>query len=249
MLNLNCENSEYTNFTHTSKNCYLCVGTTNSEEVLYSNFVRDVKNVVDSTFTYESEIIYYGMDVTRCYHCFFIKNCVQCQDSFGIEECENCNHCIGCYGLKNKEYHIFNKPASKEQFKKTWQSALTHAGSIQILADLKNLREQEYVRNMHLINCEDCYGDQIDNGKDGYMCFDSKNIEHARYVYFSPRNMNVIDCAYTAPLGLEFCGESNSSVGVSYSFGTFHFWHGTHNFYSMSCQGSDDLFGCVSVKR
>ena len=249
LLSINCENSEYTNFTHTSKNCYLCVGTTNSEEVLYSNFVRDVKNVIDSTFTYESELIYYGMDVTRCYHCFFVKNCVQCQDSFGIEECDNCNHCIGCYGLKNKEYHVFNKPVSKEQFQTTWENALTHAGSLKILADLKSLREKQYVRNMHLINCENCFGDQIDNGKNGYMCFDAKNIENARYTYFSPKNINVIDCAYTAPLGLEYSWECNSSVGGSHCFGTFHFWHGSRVYYSISCQGSDDLFWCVSIKK
>lgn len=249
LLNINCENSEYTNFTHTSKNCYLCVGTTNSEGVLYSNFVRDVKNIVDSTFTYESELIYYGMDVTRCYHSFFIKNCVQCQDCFGVEECESCHHCIGCYGLKNKEYHIFNKPVSPEEFQKVWKNALTHGGSIKILQDLKKLREKQYVRNMHLINCENCFWDQIDNGKNGYMCFDAKNIDNARYAYFSPKNIHVIDCAYTAPLGLEFCGECNSSVWVSYSFGTFHFWHGSHNLYSISCQWSDDLFWCVSVKK
>ncbi len=97
------------------------------------------------------------MDVTRCYHSFFIKNCVQCQDCFGVEECESCHHCIGCYGLKNKEYHIFNKPVSPEEFQKVWKSALTHGGSIKILQDLKKLREKQYVRNMHLINCENCF--------------------------------------------------------------------------------------------
>ena len=157
LLTIDCENSEYTNFTHSSKNCYLSVGTTRSEEVLYSNFVRDVKNTVDSTFTYESEIIYYGMDVTRCYHCFFIKNCVGCQDCFGVEECENCHHCIGCYGLKNKEYHVMNKQVTVEEFENIWKSALTYAGSLRILGDLGSLRAQSPVKNMHLINSENCF--------------------------------------------------------------------------------------------
>ena len=121
LYSVNCTNSDYTNFTINSKDCYLCVGTTNSEEVLYSNFVRDCKNTLDSTFCYESELIYYGMDLTRCYNCFYAKNSVNCRDCFGIEECENCHHCIGCYGLKDKEFHVFNKPVPKETFESIWQ--------------------------------------------------------------------------------------------------------------------------------
>lgn len=126
LYNVNCINSDYTNFTLNSKDCYLCVGTTNSEEVLYSNFVRDVRNTLDSTFCYESELIYYGMDLTRCYHCFYSKNSVNCRDCFGIEECLDCHHCIGCYGLKNKEFHVFNKPVAPEVFEHLWQKALEH---------------------------------------------------------------------------------------------------------------------------
>ncbi len=157
LYNVNCTNSDYTNFTLNSKDCYLCVGTTRSEEVLYSNFVRDVKKVLDSTFCYESELIYYGIDLTRCYNCFYAKNSVSCRDCFGIEECDNCINCIGCYGLKNKEFHVFNRPVSKEAFKELWNKALAQGGSLTILRDLKSLREKQYVRNIHSINCENCY--------------------------------------------------------------------------------------------
>ena len=249
IMNINCENSEYTNHTLQSKNCYLCVWTTKSEDVLYSNFVRDTKNVLDSTFTYESEMIYYGMDVTRCYHCFFIKNCVQCQDSFGIEECENCHHCIGCYWLKNKEYHVFNKPVSREEFESVWRKALTHGWSIKILDDLNRLRSTQAVKNMHLINCENCYGDNLENGKNGYMCFDAKNIENARHVYFSPKNIECIDCTYTAPEWIEYCGEVGSTVWVSHAFSTFHYWYGSNGYYVHACQNSDNIFWCASLKN
>jgi hypothetical protein len=81
---------------------------------------------------------------------------------------------------------------------------LLNGGSLKILEDLKTLREKQYVRNTHTINCENCYGDQIENGKNGYMCFDSKNIEDARYTYFSPKNICCIDVTNTAPLGVEY---------------------------------------------
>jgi len=249
ILNTLCENAEYTNHTLQSKNCYLCVGTTKSENCYYSNFIKDGKNVIDSTFCTESELIYFGMDLTRCYHCFYAKNSVNCRDCFGIEECENCSHCIGCYGLKNKEYYVFNAPVPKQEFQNIWMKALSQSGGTRILSDLKNLREKNFVRNMHLINCENCYWDQLENGKNGYMCFDAKNIENARYAYFSPKNINCIDCTYTAPEWIEYCGEIGSTVGVSNAFSTFHYWYWTHGYYIHACQNSDYLFGCASIKK
>lgn len=204
--------------------------------------------MIDSTFCYECELIYYGMDLTRCYNCFYAKNSVNCRDCFGIEECENCHHCIGCYGLKNKEYHVFNKPVAKEAFEELWGKALIHGGSLKILADLKTLREKQVVRNMHTINCENCYGDQIENGKNGFMCFDAKNIEDSRYVYFSPKNINCIDVTNTAPLGVEYCGECCSTLANN-NFATFQFSHGSHVLYSTLCQNCDYVFGSASIKK
>jgi len=248
LYSVNCTNSDYTNFTINSKDCYLCVGTTNSEEILYSNFVRDCKNALDSTFCYESELIYYGMDLTRCYHCFYAKNSVSCQDCFGIEECENCHHCIGCYGLKNKEFHVFNKPVPKETFENIWQKWLEHGWSLSILADLKSLREKMVVKNMHLINSENCYGDQIENGKNGFMCFDSKNIENARYTYFSPKNIACMDVTYTAPTGLEYCGECCSTLANN-CFATFQVSNASHTYYSIWSHNCEHVFWCASIKK
>ncbi len=248
LYSVQCINSDYTNFTLNSKDCYMCVGTTSSEEVLYSNFVRDVKNTIDSTFCYESELIYYGIDLTRCYHCLYAKNSVNCRDCFGIEECNDCHHCIGCYGLKNKEFHVFNKPVSKDTFQSIWNNALQHGWSLKILADLKSLREKQYVRNTHTINCENCFGDQIENGKNGFMCFDSKNIENARYAYFSPKNISCLDVTYTAPLWVEYCGECCSTL-ASNNFAVFQAAHESYAYYSTLCQNCDHIFGSAIIKK
>lgn len=248
LYSVQCINSDYTNFALGSKDCYMSIWTTRSEEVLYSNFVRDVKNTIDSTFCYESELIYYGIDLTRCYNCFYAKNSVNCRDCFGVEECSDCHHCIGCYGLKNKEFHVFNKPVSKEVFNDVWKNAFLHGWSLKVFADLKSLRETQYVRNIHTINCENCYGDQIENGKNGFMCFDSKNIEDARYAYFSPKNNTCLDVTYTAPLGVEYCGECCSTL-ASNNFAVFQSAHESQVFYSMLCQNCDYVFWSASVKK
>lgn len=85
---------------------------------------------------------------------------------------------------------------------------------------------------MHLINCENCYGDQVENGKNGFMCFDAKNIENARYVYFSPKNINTIDVTYTAPTGLEYCGECCSTLANN-CFAVFQVSGTSHAYYSI----------------
>ena len=46
----------------------------------------------------------------------FSEDCSNCQDVFASKNCSNCQNCVGCVNLKNKNYHIFNQPYSKEEY-------------------------------------------------------------------------------------------------------------------------------------
>ena len=78
-------------------------------------------------------------DITHC------KNCVRCYASTFCEDSERCAHssflirctdcigceyCIGCVGLRDKDFHILNRPYSRKlyfQFVKQLQAATTTA--------------------------------------------------------------------------------------------------------------------------
>lgn len=64
--------------------------------------------------------------VENCFQCvatgistYEARNCAFTWHSSFMEYCYlclNCNNCFGCIGLRNKKYHIFNKPYSKEEY-------------------------------------------------------------------------------------------------------------------------------------
>lgn len=91
----------------------------------------DIKDCQDSGYLLECKKVDDSWDITileeseLCYQlssCRMLKNsnccyfCARCSD---IEYCENlieCQNCFGCISLHRKQYHILNKPYSKEDY-------------------------------------------------------------------------------------------------------------------------------------
>ena len=59
--------------------------------------------------------------------------------------------------------------------------------------------------------------------------------------YFSPKNNTCLDVTYTAPLGVEYCGECCSTL-ASNNFAVFQSSHESQVFYSTLCQNCDYIF-------
>ena len=98
-----------------TKNCFFCFRGSKGEDMKYSDIFltskssMDVLNFVDGENCYESVVIF-GSNNKFCMYCRFIESSEYCV------ECRNCFNCFGCIGLRNKEYHIFNKPFSKDEY-------------------------------------------------------------------------------------------------------------------------------------
>lgn len=100
------------------KNCIHCFDTRTSEDCLYATFAHNTKDNVDVTWTgggvedcFSSVSIFVGYNIFCCYVCWNSADLEYC------ELCFNCKNCLGCVGLHRKEYHILNKPYSKEEYK------------------------------------------------------------------------------------------------------------------------------------
>jgi hypothetical protein len=86
--------------------------------------------------------------------------------------------------LQQKQYCLFNKQLSKEE----WESKV---GSFiytrsQIEEAKRNSAEIEKAvpkRAVRTFQCEDSVGDHLLESRDAYWCFDSKNLEHCAYCY------------------------------------------------------------------
>lgn len=134
-----------------------CTGTyvTNSKNVKDSYFVREGENVRYSQIiqvpkTKDSyDVCIWGENTELCYetaicgdNSYGLKFCVDCWP--GNRECEyssylkNCRNCFGCVGLKNKEYCIFNKQYSKEEYEKEKAKIVEHMTAMPYTDQLGN---------------------------------------------------------------------------------------------------------------
>jgi hypothetical protein len=118
VLNVKTENC-IGNRIHNSENCFYSFNIINScQNLRYVMSANDTKDSMDvfgspgNSLTYESSGAGPGSE---------IKFSITCRDCLNVEycsECNSCEDCFACFGLKNKKYHIFNKPYSEDEY---WQ--------------------------------------------------------------------------------------------------------------------------------
>lgn len=111
-----CQNSRG-DYMERNKNCHNCFFQSDGEDcvnTMRSGWVKDNLHVVSSL---KSELVYLSSMVQEdCYDIRCCYNLVQCKEMEYSAHCYNCQNCFGCCGLVNKQYYIFNKPYSKEEY-------------------------------------------------------------------------------------------------------------------------------------
>jgi len=99
----------------------------NVKEGFESLQVRDGENIFQCAKGSDIEGSFMCNDkVEQCFQCVAtgigsmnVKNCAFVWHSNNLEYCYlclNCQDCFGCIGIRNKRYHILNKPYSKEEY-------------------------------------------------------------------------------------------------------------------------------------
>ncbi len=246
---INAENSYYTCYTLNTKNCYLSFGISNSEDCMFGKYIAFSKNCLDSLCLYSSEFCYQGVASDGCYGCRFFTNCRNCSDCLMIEDCTACRNCIGCFGLRNKEFCVFNKFLGKEkyeEFAKDYEY-LTHARLKFLRGKLKEVSLKLPHVQSHVYASENCTGDAVFNSKNCHFAYDVKDSEDCKFLHNSPKCVGTYDSVYCAPDGLQFCYNVCSCVGTNLMIG-YLVWYCDNVRYSLDCVNSRDLFGCVGLK-
>lgn len=121
-------NSDYGNYVHYNKNCFLCFDAAHNENCayLYDSFTS--KMSFDMTYGGKNvELGYEIIDCPQLFNCSFMVYCKNCADSAYLFNCFGVKNSLGCVGLRYKEYCILNRQLRKEEYEKV---------SKQILQDL-----------------------------------------------------------------------------------------------------------------
>ena len=250
---LNMINSDYCNNANDMKNCYLIFNANYNEDCIYGNGVSSTKDSVEISHVHKCELCYECLMCIQCYKTFFSIDCTNCYNVYFSKNCSNCSNCFGCVNLRNKQYYIFNKPYSKEDYLNKFEEFKLNLRSVLIkikkeTADFWLKFPNKYMHGNHNNNVS---GDYLHNSKNIFYSWNVNNAEDSKWCQYllPPSNKDCYDYSVwgdnaeliyeTAVCGinirnLKFCHECWNSFDLNYcSF----------------CSNSSNLFGCFGLKN
>ncbi|MBP6884468.1 MAG: hypothetical protein KBC17_01425 [Candidatus Pacebacteria bacterium] len=246
-------NSDYTNMVGWLKNCYMMTYCDYGENLIYGSFVNHSKDSVDNLMGNKIELSYETINCNQCYSTFFSVDCTSCNNVLFSKNCVGCNNCFGCVNLKQKSYHIFNEPYSKEEYeekmKELYPSSQHKIESAQEKAEA--LWKQFPQKYMHGIRTVNSTGDYITDTKNARDCFIGFNIEDSRFCSFVTGKMTDAydhnSFGESSSLLYETLQSGDQNVNIRMSHWVITNCQNVE--YSMFCINSKDLFCCVGLKK
>ena len=250
IVNSQCENTDYCNFSLASRNCYLVFGSVSNEDCSYGHIVWQSHDCFDCLYCYRCEFCYECIDCVQCHTINFSRDCDGCSDSMFLVHCNGCRSCFGCVGLKNKEYHIFNEAHTKEEYEQKIADLNIGSRETVEMAKLRvrELTGSEIVKTYHGFGCENVVGDYLYNCKNIVEGFDLKNCEDCSYSATLESFADSQDCNFS-PAKSELC--YNSITVHGHTLLCCHSClNGSSNLsYCDNCYACQDCFGCAGLKN
>lgn len=249
------ENSDYCNAATNLKDCYMLACADNNQDCLYSMWIENCRSCCDVLFANTCELCFECVNIKNCYNCRYSEDCDTSTDLLFCRDCVGCKNCFGCNGLRQKEYCIFNKQYSKEDYQKQLQSL--NFDSYKEKEAIKFKVQQRFAdqikKYMHSRNTENVSGDYIYQSKKtqhsyfAEKCEDCNYVQFLRYIDTGTKNSydyTMFGIAAENIYESAWCGLNTNNVKFSfwcYSCADIEYCYGCHN--------SQNLFGCVGLKR
>ena len=252
LLNKNSINSDYTNHSGDNKNVYLSFSCFDGENVIYSTWIMKSRDCMDCGYIYEKgERLYECIDSRKSYQCqygIFLKDCSSCYYCY---DCHGCNECFMSTNLRNKSYIFKNKQYTREEyFNKLKEYEITSFITREGLnKEFQDLVEKDaihrYVVSERNVNS---VGSLIFNCKNAMNVFDLESGEDCKYIYSSLELKDCMDMYHTG-YSTSLCYELQGCTRTYNCLSCHLCYDNAHISYSDTCQNSQNLFGCVSVKK
>ena len=246
-------NSDYSNNASDFKNCYLCFNGSRNEDSAYCISFSDSKNSFDCMQADHLELCYELFSSSSCYKAFWSAETDNSQNVWFCRNCDNLSDCFGCVNLKSKQYHIFNQPYAKDDYKKKLEEMRlnTYSGFIKARDEAYKFWTQFPVKYMRGIMNANVDGEFIFNSKNVHQSYHVGGAENVKYSF----NIfdKVADC-------YDYCswGEGAQMIyecmiagdGVKNLKFCYECWPSSQNMeYSAHCRSCSDCFGCFGLKK
>jgi hypothetical protein len=250
VFNGNAVNTEFANHALDNKNSYLITAAYSNENVLYSNRIVYTRDSLDLYLTDRNELCYENVNSGTSTRIFYSFGCEECTDSAFLYDCRNCSSCFGCVGLRNKSYHIFNKPYTKEEYLneiKKYDMGSYHSVQ-QVRSKHQELMSRFPRKYMYSFKVQDVVGDIVGESKNSYQCFDSVAMEDCKYVVWNGEKTTDTYDGYGTGFGELLYETVDAGLGKLQEFSVV-IWGGHDVQYSYNCHGCNNIFGCTGLRQ
>ena len=243
----NVRDCDYCNYFADGKECYLCFGSIAVESCLYGS-PYESRYCVDTYLARECEYCYECIDCEKLSNSFYAQDCSNSLNLIYCFDCKGCQDCIGCAGLRNKKYHIFNKPYSKEEYMIQREKFLADGagGFNEIKRKFQTVKSAVPHRFSTILQSSAVTGDHIIHSKNARKCFDVKRCEDTSYCIRMIDGKEVHDTNYCE--FMEFCYEYIGFWKTSRTKFSNTCGESNDLAYSDFCSGSSNLFGCIGLR-
>jgi len=246
------ENAEYCQDVEGLKNCYLVFDAINCRDVYYSVRIYNSQSCVDVYWVMESELLYECVYMFSCYNCEYCFNCKQVSDSSFLFNCRNVTNSFMCSNLRNKEFCIYNKQHSKEEYEVFMQGIDLASG--EVVEKCKKYFDEEILKKspapVHFLeNCENVEGNYVKNAKDCVRCFESFDLRDCENVFQCAKGKNIYG-SFMCNDRVEQCTQCVATgIGSSNVKNCAFVWHSASMEYCYLCLGCQDCFGCIGLRN
>ncbi|MEI7424698.1 MAG: hypothetical protein WCK10_01095 [Candidatus Staskawiczbacteria bacterium] len=245
-------NSDYCNNTSYIKNSYLCFNGNNNENCQYCVGSNYAKDSVDCCLSLKPELCYETFECNNIFQCFYCSDVKDSQNLWFCEECVNCKDCFGCFNLRNKQYHIWNKPYSKEEYLKEL-SKITFGS----FSEIKKIKEKFFefkltlpVKYMHGNHNNIVSGEYIYRAKNTHNCFEVYGCENTKYSQqladTTKDSYDFTNWSQNSELVYESCCCGDNCKNIKFCFDCWPAMQDCE--YCITCHSCSDCFGCVGLR-
>lgn len=196
LFNSNSINSEWINEESDDKNCYLNVGGHYNEDSAYNTYELYGKNCFDNYWILNSDHCSNNIHGERNYFTNFSQESHDCLNVNFSYDCRNCSYCIGCAGLRNKKYYIFNKKHTKEEYDNFLKK--NPFSSYSGVQWWKNQSRKIWINFPHRENMMfktiNSTGNDLSETKNSFNCFQGTKLENCRNCFIIGWMKDSQDC-------------------------------------------------------
>ncbi|MFH0769856.1 MAG: hypothetical protein V1926_00590 [Candidatus Peregrinibacteria bacterium] len=244
-------NSDYANGAQQDKNCYMIFVSDHDEDCYYSYGIDSCTSCIECLNCFKCELTIECVDCSESYNLAHSERCHNCRDSFFLSDCKGCNNCFGCFGLRNKQYCIFNEQHTKEGYRKKLQE-LNTGNQMTLNAAREVFRQKAALQQIHQYydgnGNENVTGDHIVHCRNCIECYDSGDLEDCGYLIFSFKSKDCFD----GHVVVDHCERTYGTISTISQYNTqftFVSFYSKNSQYLDHCQYCEDCFTCSGLKK